>query len=293
MEKQQIWILALTIVVLIVVMVVAAYFSQNSDRGGIDPAKRFVARPGTTREKAAILTSSKKPASSDDTKAEANVPQKAETPDKPAASLPVKSLSKEGEERSDTEKLVQDAVNQDTPEAGIAQLQQALSPDMPPEEQAAIRTAMGRLMAQQNPPAADAALAEFDQAMALIPKLEDRLKVFREELDILLTKGADDLALSRIQALIAESEPQSAPRTSLALMLGQTYENVNAAKKAEETYRQAWSEAMQENSTVPKECEDTLRLIALRLARLYRATGRDKEAGALAEQLTAWKERNQ
>jgi hypothetical protein len=292
MEKKQVWILAAVLAGLFAAMFLTAFFSQGGGRSisGLDPAKRFTARPGTTREKARILTSKRPPApdSSESATASQSEEESSETADR--APLPVASLSGEESrpEETATDRTIRESGRSASPQESLARLNEALNQELPPQERAALYAAAGPLYAQLDPPDFDRAQQAFDEATALAPTLEARLAVFRQELDMLLRRGAGDVARKRIESMLPESAEGSPPRVELGLMLGQAEESRGDIQQAEAAYRRAWDEALSSATPRQPQAQETLRLIALRLVRIYRASGRDSEAETLVRQIRAW-----
>lgn len=205
-------------------------------------------------------------------------------PEKPAHALPEEPAQVP---ETEIQRMVRETIEAGTADQGIAKIQTMLEQAHSPEEGIELHVALGRLYTQLTPPDDEKALAAFEQAMALSTDLEARLGVFRQQVDILLRRGAGEQARAHAEKMLEEAPPDSSSRLSLGLLLGQIWEMEKAPEKAESIYRTTWKEAV--GGTLDPSKEEILRLIALRLVRIYRASGRDKDADKLAQQVKGWR----
>lgn len=265
-----------------IVLVVVYLQESGLNADTFDKGQRFKAKPGTTRENAMLLTSSKR-ASGPDTSGGSAAAADDSDP------LPVKSLSQpapDARRSGAAGELARAALNSLSPEAGLRKLDEALAMERAPEQNAILYEAQGQLYAQLDPPDYEAARASFDQAAVLAedPVLQEEIAY--TAVQMLVQAGFEAEARERIVAQLADGPPQSDTGYKLRLIEGQLQEHAGALEAAEATYQSVLdaARAMPE----PLESEGALalaRLAGMRLTTLYRKHDRDGEADTLSQDL--------
>jgi hypothetical protein len=178
------------------------------------------------------------------------------------------------------------ALNALSPEAGIEKLEKALADTGDPGEQAKLQSAMAMLYAQADPPDEAAVQACFRKAMDLAPDLALKQQVAAMQAQYLLALGQKEQAQQLIGSVLAPDAPVSEAKVRLYLMLGQVHESSEEGDEAELAYVHAFRESIETEGELSPGMEGALRLSAMRLAQLYRGTGRQTEAAQVARALS-------
>lgn len=288
MGRQGIILLAI-LIISVLIMAAAAYYAQRSQNPLASGAssRRFTAQPGTAREQATPLAIRKTPIE--------------ETPGavvSPPSTTPEASVDNnesaimEGEgglaAPSDADLLIQSVDHLPDPVQGIEQIENALASEaFSAQDKARLHTAQGQMEARKIPPDLDAAAAAFEQAMTTAPDYTSRQAIVRDAARTLIAHGRLEAALAYLEAVRQEgaAQPPNATAMEIELLQAQVHEDSGQSPEAAALYRQLLDTAKQLGAPPGLKQEEMLRLAALRLARLYRAEGRDKEAEALAREL--------
>ena len=289
MGRQGVILLSI-LIAFVLIMAAAAYYSQRTPGplGSSASSRRFMAKSGAERESAAPLAIRK---SAVDEAPGTEKLQAANTAEPPAGDdLPLPAEIEALEEpESPTDRLIQSAQTNLDPEAGLAQVEQALAAAHTPEETARLHTALGQIQARKMPPDLDAAAAAFETAMTTAPDIEARQRVARDAMRAYLAQGRADLALAQLEAIRRETppSPQQPVSIEIDLLEAQLHEESGDPALATAVYLNLFETARKADAPPGRKMEELLRLAAMRLARIYRAEGRDKEAEILARELQA------
>jgi tetratricopeptide (TPR) repeat protein len=287
MGRQGVILLSI-LIAFVLIMAAAAYYSQRTPDtlGSGASSKRFMAKSGTERESAAPLAIRKSAvdeAPGTETLQTATMVEENARDDLPGPA----EIEAFEEPDSPTERLIQSAQTNLDPEQGLAQVEQALAAAYTPEETARLHTALGQIQARKMPPDLDAAAAAFEAAMTAAPDIEARQRVVRDAMRAYLAQGRADLALAQLEAIRRETppSPQQPVSIEIDLLEAQLHEESGDPALASAVYRNLLDTARKAGSQPGPKEEELLRLAAMRLARIYRAEGRDKEAEILAREL--------
>ncbi len=90
--------------------------------------------------------------------------------------------------------------------------------------------------------------------------------------------------MPKVEAALQETNTQT-EAVPLLLLLGQIREASAELEAAETLYRKAVDHALESEGELAAAVEESLRLAALRLARLYSANGREEDAEALRDRV--------
>ncbi len=294
-RKTQMIALVATVGIFFGMMALAAWWSmrQQSATSGGTGRMHFTAQPGTTRDNARILTTNKRDSgdrafsggggsgSSRSNNAD-STPEERDAPPE----LTVDSLSAAEDRAADSPfaETVCAALNAASPEVGIAKLGVALDTPHTAEESARIYTALAVLYGQLEPPDYDRAKQAFERALAVAPDAAARRGVVRQHAAFALGAGFPEEALPKVEAALQETNTQT-EAVPLLLLLGQIREASAELEAAETLYRKAVDHALESEGELAAAVEESLRLAALRLARLYSANGREEDAEALRDRV--------
>ncbi len=264
-------------------LIAAAYFGQRqaSDPAAISTTRRFAAKPGTMREKAIALTTSKRSLESEPSSG-APADGEALRREQPMQAYSLSGPNDEHRPASTPEtRTARAALNAANPEEGMRQIRAALDMPHAPEEAAHLYAALGQLYSQSDPPELAQAVAAFDEAYRLTQDPAMRAAILEQQASILAQQGSPAKALQRIEALMKEAVPEDFEGIRLRALAARIYEKVGAMEKALAAYQQAFEDAQRRQDENP-DAADTLRMTGLRLTRLLRAMGRIEEAESVA-----------
>jgi tetratricopeptide (TPR) repeat protein len=267
-----------------VAVLVAAYFGRGaSPTGEFDKGQRFTAKPGTTRENAMLLTSSKR-ASTDDPKDA--IARRAENLEDDSDPLEVKSLSKPEEDplrAGPAGETAREALNSFSPEAGLRKLDEALSLPSLPEQAAILHEAKGQLYAQMDPPDYARALESLEKAAALAEDPALREQIQYEAAQILFQAGLVDEAREQLESAREAKAAPSDMQYKRQLLQGQLLEQEGELEEAENLYQAVLDATEALPDHLDKDAALALaRIAGMRLSNLYRRNDRDQAADALA-----------
>ncbi len=283
MDTRQILTVIAIMVVFFAGLVAAAYFGQRQagEPAAISTTRRFTAKPGTMREKAIALTTSKRSLESERSSG-ASADGEASRRERP---LRAYSLSGPDDEQrpapSPETRTARAALNAANPEEGMRQIMAALDMPHEPEEAAHLYAALGQLHSRADPPELARAIAAFDEAYRRTEDPAMRAAILEQQAPILAQQDSPAKALQRIEALLQESAPENLACTRLRALAGRIHEETGAMEKALAAYQQAFEDAQRRLEENP-DAADTLRMTGLRLTRLLRAMGRIEEAESVA-----------
>ena len=217
-----------------------AYFAQRGagEPTAISTARRFTAKPGTMREKAIALTTSKRSleselagrAAADREQSRRERPLRAYSlsgPDdkqRPAPSLETRSARA--------------ALNAENPQDGIRQIRAALDMSHEPEETAHLYVALGQLLSRADPPELAQAMMAFDEAYRLTEDPAMRAAILEQQAPILAQQDSPAAALQRIEALLQEAALKDLRSARLRALAGRIHEESGAMEKARAAYQQ-------------------------------------------------------
>lgn len=295
-ERQQYAIALFVLVTLVVTIGVAMLLGGRQKGQGLQSSQRFTAKPGTMRENAVALSSSKRQTDEqpggasgapsgnggDASGAQQEVPAEEQKP------LRVRSLSpEEAAAESPEEQSIREALNDLSPERGIEKLEALLETELNDDDRARVHAAIAKLCGQLDTPD----MARQDQALQLAQAFASSpdavLDTARTHAEILAQRGDYPGAMSRIRAARDGMGAASAERATLGVLLGGLLETQGDASAAEDAYAAAFKDAREAGSQDGEGREEVLRQAGMRLSRMFRASGRGAEADNLAGELAA------
>lgn len=251
-----------------VFIAISALLISMSDGPGKIKEQEFRARPGTQRSSAQALVSTARSGAP-----VSNVP-KAEQPSfDPEAAVTLQS--------SETERAVRESRLALTPEASLERLQLALTLDAATGA-AQIYGAMAEAYLRLETPNLEAArdAVAAGKGAALSPA--DYHACAKAEAELLLSSEDVTGAADVVATALEKDATVSVSRLELLMLLGRLREQEKDPAAAEGAYRAAMGEAFDTAAGLGPQGEHYYRQAGIRLARLLRATGREKEADALA-----------
>ena len=288
MDKRQTMLLLGVIFLVVMALVVVGYFLQgegNKKSGGIATASKTRLQLSSSKPRQSLtITSKRTPTTKTTKKSGAKTsqtdPATSGMPKPEAARKPV--LPPGGA-------VVQDAMNAASPEEGIKLIDASLQEEPPPIKAAHYHSAKAVLAAQQTPPDLTASEASFEEALRIAPDLATEQSVRLQQAQLLLQQDAQDRAMAVIEAALAQQGEPGQETLQLYLLQGTLLE-----KKEAITAEAAYGEAIELARTLfpndPELSAEMLQVAAFRLARLYRAQGKNKEAETLSRKVRAYLE---
>ncbi len=283
-------VIVICVVAFLAVLGLAVFLSNRESTAiGPDGAKRFRARPGTTREQAVALTSRMR---SEDEESSASDGPTEEVPRRPMsdpAKVRVRSLSRpvDETEMSEIERSVHDALNSLSPEVGIARLEEARQQAANASETVAIERALAKLYMQLDPPDTVQAEQSLDQALSAADTVDGRNQIIMEQVQLYLQRGETGIAKSRLAAALAMPGPSSPSRLRLELAQTQLDESGGALDQAAQGYADIAERAADlaaVGPTAAAEAEELAGLAVMRLVSMYRAQGMNDDADRILEE---------
>lgn len=281
-DRTQTAVLVGVILFFVVGIGIAAYLSQQGQRNqrnfGPDPAKRFKAREGTTRDNAVMLVSSKKPGGADALSQEdpgnppGGPPPRVEYLGPPGGDTPVDPVALEAQAQAAS-----------TPEESIRLIEAAIAVEGTAQDELARLYALLAAFEARKPGVEPADVVErFAQAWVTAAAPAAREEIALRELDTLSRQGdPPEQVIAHLAAAAKEATPGSANALRIAVGLGDLLLARDDAPAAEKAYGAALETAFTTSDTAAPGWVDTFRLAGLRLARLYRTQGRNEEADQL------------
>ncbi|MFM1921530.1 MAG: hypothetical protein RLZZ303_3164 [Candidatus Hydrogenedentota bacterium] len=296
-ERQQYAIALFVLVTLVVTIGVAMLLGGRQKGQGLQSSQRFTAKPGTMRENAVALSSSKRQTDEQPGGAsgapsgnggDTSGAQQQEMPAEEQKPLRVRSLSpEEAAAESPEEQSIREALNDLSPERGIEKLEALLETELNDDDRARVHAAIAKLCGQLDTPD----MARQDQALQLAQAFASSpdtvLDTARTHAEILAQRGDYPGAMGRIRAARDGMGAASAERATLGVFLGGLLETQGDASAAEDAYAAAFKDAREAGSQDGEGREEVLRQAGMRLSRMYRASGRGAEADNLAGELAA------
>lgn len=180
------------------------------------------------------------------------------------------------------ERLLQEAVNAPIPEEGIAQVTEYLAQLDQVAEASRLYAALATLYMKSSPTPPDIVQELLARAAAVAINPEDRLYAARVEAEILQQCADANDALARVREALQADNVETLDTLQLRLMQGDLEERKGDLVAAEAAYKELTKRSWAARETLGPRAADLYRLACLRLARLYRKTGRDREADTLA-----------
>lgn len=288
-DRRQTVILILVMVFFLIGIVVAYMLSDPAAKGGggLRADQRFKAKPGTTRENAVALVSSKRPAGVDDFSGSGGgspskdpVDMRSLSPEEPQESAPA--------EDPEEARLIESALNTQAPEEGIKVLDAALELARTPEAQSRLNLALGELHLKCEPPDPEAAAACFEKAFQQPGTPGARNHAALRAAETLRRAGLPELALQQLQRAI-EAAPDTLPVDAVELTLRIAYGDLLALNGDTTATEQAYAKAVERGvrgpATLDASTIESLRLAGIRLSQLYRSQQRHDDAEAVAQQV--------
>lgn len=296
-DRQQFAIALFVLVTLVVTIGVAMLLGGRQKGQGLQSSQRFAAKPGTMRENAVALSSSKRqtdersggasgaPAGSG---GDASAAQPPEAPTEEQKPLRVRSLSPEEEEaESPEEQSIREALNDLSPERGIEKLEALLDTELSDDDRARVHAAIAKLCGQLDTPDVARQDQSLQLAQAFASSPDAVLDTARTHAEILAQRGDYTGAMDRIRAARDGLGAASAERATLGVLLGGLLETHGDGSAAEDAYAAAFKDARETDAQNADGREEALRQAGMRLSRMYRASGRGAEADNLAGELAA------
>ncbi|MCC6144520.1 MAG: hypothetical protein IT368_12005 [Candidatus Hydrogenedentes bacterium] len=280
MDRRQKLVLFASVVLFLAAMAVAVWFGgQKSPPGSVDAGQRFKAKPGTTRENAVVLSSNKRPST------EAGVQPHA--PVNPRERLEVQSLSGTALATDLNAVVIQQALDAGSPLQGLAIIDRALAEAPEQDDSPVLQATRGILLSRMDASAWPDAEAAFEAGAAAAEDGQTFAWVLEQHAQALL--GWDKL--DQAEAILRQglSDARITPDEGLRLMilLGTVCEMKQQPEPAASSYKQAVDVLLRRENAWSPDDADLARLASLRLSRLYRASGEEQAARALARRVQA------
>jgi len=274
MNRQQTLLVVLaTIGVFLVIGFVAWLAGRTSTEAvtGLDPTQRFTAKPGTTREKALVLTSENRPSTGDFSDIPLEEPEEAAEVER---QMMVRSLSPPSEDLSPVDLRIRQAMNNLDPAQGIAQIDAALAELQGDKDLPALHLAKARLAAYLEPPDWALAQAALDLARSQVDHGTARQEVALLSAQLAVEAGNPGIAMKHIEEGLAE-RTEGPMEVELLGLAGQLEKWRGNEAQAQERWEEAFAKGKALSLNQRKTIEGPLRAIALRLAQGYREAGEE------------------
>ena len=269
---------------MLLAVIVAAYFGGSQKEGSFDKGQRFTAKPGTTRENAVALTSSKR-AKGKKTHQDTTTVKDEDEGESP---LTVKSLSRPNDEHRSgpAHDKAMAALNQTSAESGISQLQQTLAMPMDSEQAAVLHEAMGQLYVQIDPPEYGKAEEAFKMAREATTDPDLARSILLRAVQVLMQADENEAARRQLNDGFDHTDISDEVQFRLMILSGQLQERAGDVANAETTYQRVLDGVLAGSDLLKPETAAALaRLTGLRLINLYREQDREADAGSLAKEL--------
>ncbi|HUW60818.1 MAG TPA: hypothetical protein VMZ06_07395 [Candidatus Bathyarchaeia archaeon] len=273
MERRQLFVVVITVLILVGALVVTAYFSEG------DTAKRsggLKFRQGPRKERTVVnedLYNKIVGAESvPDSRAAVNKTgdDNTEANDKPRET-PV----------TPEEAAAAEALNALTPQQGIDRLSALLATLDNLENASRLYTALGTLYTQTG----EAGVAPAEEAFAVAKKLahtyQDRHRAALAHVTALSARGDIEAAMREAADAIQPGDPYTISGMQLAVAQGKLYEQQGAPDQAETAYKKAMEDALAAQPVLHNDALNVYRQACLSLVQLYRKTGREPAANSL------------
>lgn len=277
-NKAQIAILVVLVLLFIAIMA-ASPMLKGSPLASTD--KRLRAKAGTERKGARALVGESAPATPEE--------QLKGTRDEPLGGWDAPKNWERLKELQNGDAadnaLAAEVVNTLNPEEGIEAVRALLAEERDVGSTVDLYAALGRLYAFRDPPDLPAAGAAFDRAADLAPSAEARHRIVRDRIVAIHESSTPEEVLALIDATIRPEDDVGLATLQLRLLRAGALEKLGRGDEAVAIYEAIMQQtlAMREENAI--EAEDIFRQGALRLARLYRETGREDEATEVANKV--------
>ncbi len=242
--------------------------------GPVEPVKKFRAEPGTERENARALVSSVP-----------SVPE--ETTDRPIEIWG--SLDEDdGTEQSEFNSVRGSIEGLSAEQAKDQIAEQLNSAEVPADERAQLEASLALALLDADEPDPEGARSAFARAYKLCADANSRVQLAQDYAPLLYKRGHYEETLEFLDEGRFVGADFSAPRLVLEAIRGITLDALGRDAAARDAYRRAFLSAMRSDLDKSAQGRDAARLIALRLARHYRADGRPEDAIAVVRMLRGW-----
>lgn len=287
MERKQATLIAAVVVLLVAVLAGAAFLGQQRAKGGgfTAPAKRFTAKPGTTRENARFLRSKRKPTQEQTTGGGKQGKRPGEWKEQEYSITSITTKSAEEAGAQEVEGKIRSIMAQADVDVSLQDLEQAAAESADPAEKAQLLAAKGKLLGMQTPPRTEEAQAAFDRAAALAPTPSVLAMVQAMAAEQLLDTGDIEGARVRLDLGFAAREANTPASLRLHLLLARCHEAAGETGSAREAYENLVKEGIRMAAAAGAADTDLIRLASMRLARYFHAEGAHDKARALAERV--------
>ena len=202
-----------------------------------------------------------------------------------AATPPPDNLSEQ------THQALQSALNSLDVNVGITKLERFLDTLENLEEASALYCALGALYAESEPAESTRAEGAYRTAKDLAGDAEARYDATFALAGLLRAKEDYNAALTEIAVAMVHSDVLTPRRLRLTVLQGRLHEDTGADDDAETAYDRAMEESLAASTLHGDTALAVYRQACLALAKLYRRTGRDAEARAVARTMKTKLER--
>lgn len=278
MEKRP-GIVLIVILSMFVIGLVFASFLGDEPGTAASSGKRFRAKPGTMRQGARALVSKTAPRNEKKVKRTG----KGKTMDGWAAPENLVKQKKAAAESGHA--VTTSALSAPSSETGIQMISEALTETTSPSEQSQLYSSLSLLYAQEDEKNLEGIRQALNKAFQLAQTEEDRHEAYLAEVQILLNMGHDSAAQKRLEKTFEEAGQPTEPGLHMGVMLAKIYEEAGEREKAEARYRHVMDQWMQSGKRFSDQAANIYRQACLRLARLYRKSGKETEAKAVAQEM--------
>ena len=154
-----------------------------------------------------------------------------------------------------------------------------------PSQDSHLYGALARLSIQVVPPDTAGATEAANAALDLAQTPEDRHRAAYVEATVLQFGGRLEDARKAVRAMLEREQTATLPGLKLGIFEGSLAEQGGDAEAAEQAYRNVIRQTRAMEDGEQAQLSDSYRLATLKLARLYRRTGRSKEAERLVSEI--------
>lgn len=183
------------------------------------------------------------------------------------------------------DELREEALAAPSPQAGVEMVNKALANARSKSESSQLYSTLAKLEAQSNPAnyaAVDRALAN---AEALAETAEDRHEAGLAKAQILLNRGDRAQALEALNHALAQGDAVTEAGLRARVLRANLYEETGDTARAVAEYQKSIEDASKSAPTLGLDAANVYRQACLRLSRLYRQQGNEKEAEKLARRM--------
>jgi tetratricopeptide (TPR) repeat protein len=211
---------------------------------------------------------------------------------KPAADVPKKKQKEEPKplrvhvQESVVAELAEEALESPVPEEALKQLEACVAEDHPAGEKVAAYAAMAQLQLRIMPPNPEAAEEAAQQAVehAQTPGQKHRAAYVQVVLNQF--RGNSEAALKAAEQALAQAPKATSCGLRLRNLAGAIASGLDQQERAEALYRSAMEDAVMLTDAASEEnVLREYRLAGLKLARLLRSAGRDKDAAQVVREV--------